>query len=270
MKLFFAGTEADIINKRLVASGMKKAMYSFYYIRDAQGNKFKKRQASYDELFIDSGGFSARVKGVNIKITDYADYLKKVVKKKNKKLNLIYANLDVTSVKDTLYNQKYLESQGLNPLPVYHASDYFQGNKKLLLNYIKKYDYIAAGGVSGSGYSAKQVQEYFDFIFTHTKDKIKIHGFGVTAINFLNRYPFYSVDSTSWNQGMLYGMLARWDARKLCFTNSHYTKNDKNLDNRTIISDVSDYKARASHNIKQYLKMEKTFNSIWKARGITW
>jgi len=58
-------------------------------------------------------------------------------------------------------------------LPVYHASDYFQGNKKLLLNYIKKYDYIAAGGVSGSGYSAKQVQEYFDFYF-YTYKRIKL------------------------------------------------------------------------------------------------
>lgn len=153
------------------------------------------KQQNKIDLFIDSGAFSAWSQKVEIDIQDYISFIKKY----NKYIN-VYANLDVIGdpVK-TLKNQKIMEKAGLNPLPCYHFND----NKlEYLKYYINNYSYIAVGGMSHLTMSKRVA--FFDYIFSkYICDssgipKVKVHGFGLTSLKLMLRYPWYSVDSTSW------------------------------------------------------------------------
>lgn len=155
-------------------------------------------------FFLDSGAFSAYMKKVEINIDDYIKFIKE-----NREYIDVYANLDVIrDPEGTLKNQKYMESKGLNPIPTYHLMSDF----KYLEYYANNYDYIAIGGLAIAENRTVLVSQ-LDEVFRNyicNKDgfpKIKTHGFGVTSHELLLRYPWYSVDSTSWNVCARFGGL---------------------------------------------------------------
>ncbi len=145
-------------------------------------------------LFLDSGAFSAFSLGIDIDIYDYIEHIKQ-----NKKLFEVYACLDVIgSAEKTYENQLIMEKEGLSPLITFHYGE----DIEWLKFYMKKYDYIALGGVA-DGRDIRSVRTHLDKcweILTDDKGmpKLKVHGFGVTSISLMRRYPWYSVDSTSW------------------------------------------------------------------------
>lgn len=145
-------------------------------------------------LFLDSGAFSAWSQGVTIDIDEYIEFIKK-----NKQYIDIYAVLDVIGdPAATMKNQKYMESKGLSPLPCFHYGE----DLKYLKHYLKHYDYLALGGMVPI--STGDLMAWLDNLFSNFicdeqgMPRVKIHGFGLTAIPLLTRYPWYSVDSTSW------------------------------------------------------------------------
>jgi len=145
------------------------------------------------ELFLDSGAFSAWSQGKEIKIQEYIDFIKK-----HEDVIDVYANLDVIGdAKATWKNQQIMEDAGLNPLPVFHAGE----NKRYFFRYLKNYNYICLGGMVGS--TTKQLTFWLDSLFpticnSEGIPKVKVHGFGLTSLPLMLRYPWYSVDSTSW------------------------------------------------------------------------
>jgi len=145
------------------------------------------------KLFLDSGAFSVKSKGVSVDVYDYINFVRN-----HRDAIHIYANLDVIGdAKATLQNQKIMEASGLHPLPVFHLGE----NKKYLMYYIDRYDYIALGGLVGK---ASQLVYWLDDLFSrylcHADGipRVKVHGFGLTSLRLMLRYPWYSVDSTSW------------------------------------------------------------------------
>lgn len=144
-------------------------------------------------LFLDSGAFSAFSKGVDININEYISFIKE-----NKEYIEVYANLDVIGdAEATLKNQRIMEKKGLNPLPCFHYGD----DIKYLKLYMQENDYIALGGMVPI--SSKNLILWLDEIFSYICDnkgipKVKVHGFGLTSFDLMFRYPWYSVDSTSW------------------------------------------------------------------------
>lgn len=147
-------------------------------------------------IFLDSGAFSAWSKGVEIDIQEYIKFIKE-----HKQYLEVYANLDVIGdAEKTLQNQKIMEEAGLNPLPCFHVGEDF----KYLRYYVEKYDYIALGGLVGKDHNQKEKASWLDQIFGEVIcdakgfPKIKVHGYGLTSLRFMLRYPWYSVDSTSW------------------------------------------------------------------------
>lgn len=154
-------------------------------------------------LFLDSGAYSAMTQNISIDIYEYIDFIKQ-----NNEYIDIYACLDVIGDPvETYKNQKIMMKHGLNPLITFHKREDFKWLKK----YIEEFDYIALGGISGTGDSKSYVRQHLDDcwnIICDTKDrlpKIKIHGFGLTALDLMWRYPWYSVDSTSWVQTGRFG-----------------------------------------------------------------
>lgn len=221
MKVYFAGvpgggTSGFCKREAELDPIWDKRLWTYYWLTQDKG-KMERNQKI--ELFLDSGAFSAWSQGAAIKIKDYINFIKK-----NKQYIDVYANLDVISLshlrkdkvkaaKKTLANQRKMEKAGLNPLPVYHYGE----PEDYLKDYVADYDYIAIGGLVKipSGSIVKWLDHIFKDIICDEKGipKVKVHAFGVTSLRIMLRYPWYSVDSTSWvitgRMGAVY--VPKWD-----------------------------------------------------------
>ena len=147
-------------------------------------------------LFLDSGAYSAFTQKLEIDIDKYIGFIKE-----HEKYLSVYAVLDVIGdVEGTYQNQQYMEMRGLTPIPCFHAKEDYD----YLEEYVNNYDYIALGGMAQLKGSKTQLKLWLDDIWSKylvNEDgtaKIKIHGFGITSVELMKRYPWYSVDSTSW------------------------------------------------------------------------
>tara|TARA_Y100000310_G_C20460874_1_gene705297 strand:- start:85 stop:834 length:750 start_codon:yes stop_codon:yes gene_type:complete len=247
MIMYFAGGECH--HKSLYKWGTKNILVSAYglgYKRDiTEINK------KFDKVLLDSGGYTARMKGISIKVKDYAKYIN------DNKIKLAF-NLDVLDEKESKYNQQFLETETESYiLPVYHYSDYAKKEYRGLLDeMIEKYPYISIGGIAGERLGSKK-EVFYDYVFKKIGpvwDKCKIHGLGITGKKVLNKYPFYSVDSTSWLSFQKYGsskaiknkLLEKFHTKK-----THYLKRDE-------------------MEIQYYKEMETYITRLWKKRGIAW
>ena len=147
------------------------------------------------DIFLDSGAFSAFTQNVSIDINEYISFIKE-----HEKYLSVYANLDVIgSAEGTWKNQRRMERAGLNPLPCFHYGEDIYWLQKYL---DRNHDYIALGGMVPI--SSKDLKIWLDEIWSNylTDSKgmpvVKVHGFGLTSFNLMKRYPWWSVDSTSW------------------------------------------------------------------------
>jgi hypothetical protein len=137
-----------------------------------------------------------------IETEEYLQYRDSYIEfvKKNKGVLDVYSNLDViNNPKATWENQRYLEGKGIKPIPVFHLGS----DPSWLVKYIEaKYDYIAIGGMVPNAPSVliPLLDDFWSKYLTDEKGMpvVKIHGFAMTSLPLMFRYPWYSVDSTSW------------------------------------------------------------------------
>jgi hypothetical protein len=107
----------------------------------------------------------------------------------------------------TYKNQLHMEALGAKPLPCFHAGE----DERYLEYYVKNYDYITLGGMVGT--STKQLCIWLDRIWSKYltdgsgRPRLKVHGFGITAVPVMERYPWFSVDSSSWIQSAAFGSI---------------------------------------------------------------
>jgi len=244
MKLYFAGAEAytDVL-----LDNKAKILISY-----AAKDKFDKLNIldRFDDVFLDSGAFSAYTVGAKINLDEYIQYIKDHKVK-------TYANLDVIDDAEGSYkNYKYMVASGLKPIPVFHCGE----DPKYLELYAKDCDYIGLGGVVQLKNELKKLKHFFDLSFSIVKDQAKIHGLGVNNWELLQRYPFYSVDATSWHNPHRYGQHFNYAEGRL-----------KRIDGRKInLYRFQDKTEQLDTAIKELLKAEEYITELWKKRGITY
>ena len=185
-----------------------KILLSYWYYKDADLDALfaKYFTEPYPEVFADSGAFSAATQGAQISPAEYAAWVKKY-----KHLFSTYSNLDVIGnpVK-TLENQKHLEDLGINPIPVFHAS----ANYDALENYLATgYRYIALGGLVPYAAQPKVRIRFLIKAFKIANAQAVFHGFGVTSWEVMSKFPWYSVDSSSWGSGFRFGTVPVFDPK---------------------------------------------------------
>jgi hypothetical protein len=194
-------------------------------------------------------------KGSNIDIDEYAQFIKD-----NRSHIKVYSNLDVIGDhKATDKNQKYLESLGLKPIPVFH----YQSPEAELKRLIKEYDYIALGGLVPLATNKKKLMAWLDYCFSIIKTDCKIHGFGMTSRWAQERYPLYSCDSTSAFEGSIRGTVSE-NGKRL-----DPTKNIKGF----IMTDRDGkklYRERVRFMIDESNKWQDYITKLWESRGIKW
>jgi hypothetical protein len=254
MLFYFAGSDSAIFRDILFKAKAESILMSFF---QHQGDKNDLNLEAFPNIFLDSGGFTARKRGIDISVKDYGEFILKHPE------FTTYANLDVRDTKITLANQAELEAMSLHPIPVYHMDEWLEGKTELLQDYIKKYSHIAVGGTAEVQASKRLVEHFLDYIFSFTKDKVKVHGFGMTGLWLLKRYPFFSVDSTSWLSGGKYGRITKESGILNNAVQQH--DNEKYPLNR-----VLSYQEMCKENIKTYMRVQKDITELWKNRGIDW
>lgn len=236
------------------------SLTSYFYFKEKKDlEKFKDFR-----VFIDSGAFSAFTRGITIDIDEYCNWIKA-----NDWITQ-YSVLDcIGDAEGTLKNQKYMEEMGTNPIPCFHANE----DLKYLEYYCENYDYISLGGLVFYSRDRKTLIRILDEMFSIVKKywPKKIHGFGMTGIPILERYPFYSVDSTSWLGGTKRSEVITFDYK----LNSHYTQDKKIMDIMPPI-DIIDFNGdknwynRLAYNVREYKKIEEYITNLWEERGIIW
>ena len=154
-------------------------------------------------VFLDSGAFSAYTQGVTIDIGKYCDYCHR-----NADIIEFPSVLDAIGDADgTWRNQEEMERRGVRPLPCFHYGEPME----VLDYYVSKYEYITIGGMVPI--STPQLRIWLDRLWAeHLTDadgtpKVKVHGFGLTSLPLMMRYPWYSVDSSTWVQWAANGMI---------------------------------------------------------------
>lgn len=159
-------------------------------------------------FFLDSGAYSAWSRGTVIDIDAYCAFIRANIERIE-----VYASLDVIpgapgrhattkeredAAEASWSNYLYMVREGLDPLPVYHY-----GEPERFLERMLDYgcEYIGIGGLVGI--PAAHRMTWLDRVFERITDVegkpiVKTHGFGMTAVPLIFRYPWYSIDSTTW------------------------------------------------------------------------
>lgn len=213
MKLYSAGLisliaiESNNFNRMPQPQQMQRRnkrpiLESYHYINtDAEAAEIRRVG---ERIFMDSGAFSAYTKGATIDIHEYMNFVRRN-----------YDIIDQVAILDaigdpvkTWQNQKYMESNGIRPLPCFH----FGEDESYLTTYIDNYEYICLGGVALAG-SGSRLIRWLDHLWSKyltNKDgtaRIKVHGFAITSRTIMGRYPWYSVDSSTWAQASIFGAI---------------------------------------------------------------
>lgn len=121
-----------------------------------------------------------------------------------------YSNVDVIGNGELTWKvQQYLEdAHDLKPVPVVHYRD----DIRWLRHYLDKgYNLIALGMMGGT--TTTGIGHWLDACFDMVCDNparlpsVRIHGFAMSVFKYLWKYPWWSVDSTSWTTYAAYGGL---------------------------------------------------------------
>lgn len=183
--------------------------------------KYRKMPVEFQSHYLDSGSFTLKVVAAKYAkkhntgpfsyydtsefwsfVEDYCEFVEKYK-----------AAIDHYSVVDVIPNpertwevQQWMEDRALHPVPVVH----YPTNLKWLEHYLNRgHDYIAIGGIIG-GHNQLNCQNWLDRAFQIVGDekgmpRVRLHGFAATSFFIMLRYPWYSVDSSTWLKVGAYG-----------------------------------------------------------------
>jgi hypothetical protein len=175
----------------------KPILESFWYKRNAlHGMQIT------DDFFLDSGAFSAFTQDKTIRLDDYAAFIHEV-----KDEITVAAALDVIGDAEASCRAYYeLLDKGCEVIPVFHIGDSFEYLERYLEDQVP---YLALGGMVGK--AAPVLQTWLDKVWGEYMTNedgypiVRAHGFGLTVSRLLERYPWYTADSTTWLNGSRFG-----------------------------------------------------------------
>jgi hypothetical protein len=167
------------------------------------------------QVMLDSGAFSSWTKQEPIAIEDYIAFVREV-----ERYLWQYVGLDVipgargrprtfadveASAAASFRNLRTMQDAGLRPLPTFHQGEDIKWLERMLAD---RQDYV--GVSTAKNYRRAQQQAWLDIVFSVLTDGdgrplVRVHGFGSVHFDWLQRYPFYSVDSAGWLKGAFNG-----------------------------------------------------------------
>ena len=154
------------------------------------------------DLFLDSGAFTAFTQDQTIGVEEYAGFIHQT----RDMWSVCSCLDDIGNARGSYENQKALESNGVQTAPVFHCRE----DVRWLVKYLDEgYDYILLGGMvpESSRYLLSWLDDLWGNYLTNPDGtpRVKVHGFGLTDQTLMFRYPWFSVDSSSWLMTGIFG-----------------------------------------------------------------
>jgi len=259
---------------------------SYHYIN--KQSYIDKIRRDKEQVFLDSGAFSAWSKGVEIDLPAYCRYIKENDDIIRKEGDAIMASV-LDSIGDDLgtwQNQKEMERHGVRPLPCFHYGE----DPRFLQEYAHNYSYITLGGMVAQ--STKDLLIWLDEIWEKYltdgagRPITKVHAFGVTTPILMKKYPWFSVDSSSWVQVAANGSIL-YDGKALAISEQSPNRKVQNqhfytfspMQQEAIVKHLAsqgyererlslEYVSRWVYNIRAYVEMHKEYPPYEDARFI--
>ena len=260
MKIIIAGSNTRNVEFQVKKYGGTK-LYSIL-------NEKKQIQEWDDDFFlmVDSGAHSwnkETITKIGMKRTSklkpaaefmryYFNFIKKHAHRK-----LIFVEFDVYGhLPVEQIDKMYEEVMALNPVArfirVYHPI-LDGGSLDVLRKWIDEgQEYIGIGNDS---------TPILDDIFALTRDKVKLHGFAMTKLGLMEKYPFFSVDSTSPLSTVIFG---------------RYTRPIMSFNERDDIAAMKSIECfhldheRIERAVIETLRTEKYATELWAKKGVIW
>lgn len=262
MKIYLAAAQNSTSMELLMEANAPRWLYSFFYVNE------KTPFPEDKDIFLDSGGYSARVQGAEVLVHQYITY----AKQHENRVSAV-ANLDTASLEESQKNLQEMLSKKIDVVPVWHVRWPFS----VFQDYCRAFGYVAIGGVVGTRNQqlnadglTRVMAPAVRFAYAHNT---KLHWFGGTHLKVLRRLPFYSTDSSSWLTGGRYGMITLFDqGRMLTFSYRDGNKIIKHVRalQYPLEEIVEKYKVRDMQNVSAYLQMEKWLTELWSRKGVCW
>ncbi len=207
MIMFLAGENAEAWKKRDYFDFNRLA--SYHYMRDEI-----KLIKNFKRFILDSGAFTFinSTKDENINWEEYVINYGKFVKEHDIQ-HFFELDIDpIVGLKEVERLRTILEESAERPcIPVWHKSRGLDYWKKMC----KDYDYVAIGGIVTQEIKRSEYDVFYPLLRIAKENNCKVHGLGFTNLKGLEKYKFYSVDSTSWLSGNKFGAVYLFNGRTM-------------------------------------------------------
>ncbi len=161
----------------------------------------------------------------------------------------------------TARNQRTMEQAGLAPLETVH----FGMDPKEVVDRLSRNRRGALGGMAFKSRTSRSMRKgwldtVFDALVKSSAWPIRVHGYGMTDNVLVERYPWYSVDSTTWAMPGWFGNELVRDGRFLVQRRSPV------ITGRGSASDV----ARLNRSAPRMVEFAGYCTRLWEKRGVKW
>jgi len=257
MKLYLAGSSQKSVNDPVMSIKGVNKLWS--YLNDKSNIA---EYINHNSTMIDSGAHSFnKVAGSQAKrknLPPIQDFFKSYVEfcVQHKHKDWVFVELDVyttigTEAVDEMY--RYAQSKGVNLMRVYHVQ--IDGGT---CNKIREWQ---DEGHKYIGIALDSVP-ILNRVFSTTRDKTKVHGFAMIAKKFLDNYPFFSCDSSSWLSPMQYGN------KRSTITGKPIDK-QKAIKTRDACMFQQPFEISLAY-IHNLIKQQDYYARLWAKRGVVW
>jgi len=238
MKVYLAGQNGQ--------SWINESYFDFYRLESFHNitTKEKKIINNYKDFLLDSGAFTfinnkKTANGINWDkyVERYSEFIN------NNNIELFFElDIDViVGIKEVERLRNKLETlTNKKSIPVWHKSR----GLKYWEDISKNYDYIAIGGIVTKEIKQSEYPIFNNLLKIAKENNCKVHGLGFTRQKGLEKYSFYSVDSTAWIYGNRGGFLYKFNGKGL---DKIQVPKGKRLKGKKV----------AIHNFKEWVKYQK-------------
>ena len=217
LSIFYSGVEYESYLDILYELGIRNFLMSYEYLKGKGHSQLKKYSDMH--LFIDSGAYTyiTNPEFESYTVEQWEDQIVKYLAwaKKHKDSIFAIADLDlqylVGNEKVYEWRKKYFEpfmlETGIPVCFIYHEEGLDQWEYMC-----KRYPYIGISLNVDGNIDEADLREKFRIA---EKYNTLIQGMASTRTAMLTQYPFYTVDSTTWNVGLKYGEISVWNETKM-------------------------------------------------------
>jgi hypothetical protein len=280
MIVYHSGQFTEIGEPLLLAEGRPSRLLSYFdMMYNGDGNKRALDiwlKEAPDRLLLDSGAFSAYSLKKPVHLQGYCEFLL------DRPTVALYAALDV--IRDWRATAKNLDAMldmGLRPVPIFQWGAPLEELDRLARNH----PVLALGGLVSDVMSPAVLQQWLDRCWSVLRRHWprRVHAFGVQAQWALERYPFYSTDSTTTIVGGGMGRMCHFEYGVLQTNTGSWVEVARATMNGDLVDGVGDplgpsrsatrpsaHRHRRLYNLRVLLMFERYITNLWRARGVEW